>query len=156
MARNRFGWSDYSQLFSFVTGRKGNQKSTIIRQKNECNSANNEPLIAEKANTEEKLNTGSQQLNANLHILAPHTAAAASTVRLAHPALMLLLVLCFIPRQWDLMFSWRDMATRHVSLVFLAIIEMNTHSEYAGQASNFRIPKTVDVENWKKIYSPVS
>jgi hypothetical protein len=104
MARNRFGWSDYSQLFSFVTGRKGNQnppKNKLIATKFDIFSlrAKHESLFAEKVKTEEKLNTGSQQLNANLHILAPHTAAAASTVRLAHPALTLLLILCFIPRQ---------------------------------------------------------
>jgi hypothetical protein len=90
------------------------EKVTKISPRNKYNTTNfdifdlqakNESLFAEKVKTEEKLNTGSQQLNANLHILAPHTAAAASTVRLAHPALMLLLILCFIPRQRDLIFS---------------------------------------------------
>jgi hypothetical protein len=74
-------------------------KKTILRSKISAIPTKNESLFAEKVKTEEKLNTGSQQLNANLHILAPHTAAAASTVRLAQPALMLLLILCFMPLQ---------------------------------------------------------
>jgi hypothetical protein len=85
----------------------------------------NESLFAEKVKTEEKLNTGSQQLNANLHILAPHTAAAASTVRLAHPALMLLLILCSIPWQWNLMFLLKGHGneTGFLSFFLLALIE---------------------------------
>ncbi len=97
-------------------------------------------MFSEKTKTEEKLNTGSQQLNANLHILAPHTAAAASTVRLAHPALTLLLILCFIPLQWNLMFLLKGHGneTCFLSVFLLAIIEMNTHSEYEGfKFSNF-------------------